>query len=197
MKQKLAILSSRLHEINNLVKTKNPSLLLQLQKSSIGNTSLKNNISSCIPVGDFGNITGTSWTVDSWMINAWYEYDGIVYNFSSDYILWYDDAQVRLQPLSEYAFDASKWTNSTGYNGPLTGNFYVTLMAVLVDAYGTGYTRVVEKTKVFSVQKNITLTGPTTRRENKYKLVADDTGATQCVLMDCSVTSDCSGLPDC
>jgi hypothetical protein len=157
----------------------------------------QNNISSCIPVGDFGNITGTSWIVDSWMINAWYEYDGIVYNFSSDYIFWYNDAQVRLQPLSEYAFDASKWTNSTGYNGPLTGNFYVTLMAVLVDGYGTGYTRVVEKTKVFSVQKNITLTGSTTRRENKYKLVADDTGATQCVLMDCSVTSDCSGLPDC
>jgi len=45
MKQKLAILSSRLHEINNLVKTKNPSLLLQLQKSSIGNTNGNGNVS--------------------------------------------------------------------------------------------------------------------------------------------------------
>jgi hypothetical protein len=36
MKQKLAILQNRLHEINNLVKTKNPSLLLQLQKSTAG-----------------------------------------------------------------------------------------------------------------------------------------------------------------
>jgi hypothetical protein len=33
MKQRLAIMGSRLHEISNLVKTKNPSLLLQLQKS--------------------------------------------------------------------------------------------------------------------------------------------------------------------
>ena len=35
MKQKLAVMQSRLHEINNLVKMKNPSLLLQLQKSSV------------------------------------------------------------------------------------------------------------------------------------------------------------------
>lgn len=32
MKQKLGIMQSRLHELNTLVKTKNPSLLLQLQK---------------------------------------------------------------------------------------------------------------------------------------------------------------------
>jgi hypothetical protein len=35
MKQKLSIMQSRLQEINNLVKIKNPSLLLQLQKSSV------------------------------------------------------------------------------------------------------------------------------------------------------------------
>ena len=34
MKQKLSIMQARLQEINNLVKIKNPSLLLQLQKSS-------------------------------------------------------------------------------------------------------------------------------------------------------------------
>jgi len=34
MKQKLSIMQTRLHEINNLVKTKNPSLLLQLQKNN-------------------------------------------------------------------------------------------------------------------------------------------------------------------
>ena len=33
MKQKLAIMQSRLHEINTLVKTKNPSLLLQLNRN--------------------------------------------------------------------------------------------------------------------------------------------------------------------
>jgi hypothetical protein len=36
MKQRLAIMQSRLHEINNLVKLKNPSLLIQLQKSGPG-----------------------------------------------------------------------------------------------------------------------------------------------------------------
>lgn len=36
MKQRLAIMQARLHEINTLVKTKNPSLLLQLQKGSQG-----------------------------------------------------------------------------------------------------------------------------------------------------------------
>ncbi len=36
MKQKLSIMQTRLHEINNLVKTKNPSLLLQLQKGGSG-----------------------------------------------------------------------------------------------------------------------------------------------------------------
>lgn len=34
MKQRLAVMGNRLHEINSLVKTKNPSLLLQLQKQS-------------------------------------------------------------------------------------------------------------------------------------------------------------------
>jgi hypothetical protein len=34
MKQKVSILNARLHEINSLVKTKNPSLLLQLQKTT-------------------------------------------------------------------------------------------------------------------------------------------------------------------
>lgn len=34
-KQRLTVMQSRLHEINNLVKMKNPSLLLQLQKSSV------------------------------------------------------------------------------------------------------------------------------------------------------------------
>lgn len=33
MKQRLGVMQARLHEINTLVKTKNPSLLLQLQKS--------------------------------------------------------------------------------------------------------------------------------------------------------------------
>ena len=33
MKQKLAIMQSRLHEVNTLVKTKNPSLLLQLNRN--------------------------------------------------------------------------------------------------------------------------------------------------------------------
>lgn len=32
-------MQSRLHEINNLVKMKNPSLLLQLQKSSVNMSS--------------------------------------------------------------------------------------------------------------------------------------------------------------
>ena len=35
MKQKLSVMQARLHEINNLVKIKNPSLLLQLQKTSV------------------------------------------------------------------------------------------------------------------------------------------------------------------
>jgi hypothetical protein len=51
MKQRLAIMQSRLHEINTLVKTKNPSLLLQLQKTVMNNnknvlngTTTNNNI---------------------------------------------------------------------------------------------------------------------------------------------------------
>ncbi len=39
MKQKLSIMQTRLHEINNLVKTKNPSLLLQLQKGNANSSS--------------------------------------------------------------------------------------------------------------------------------------------------------------
>ncbi len=39
MKQRLSIMQSRLHDINTLVKTKNPSLLLQLQKSGTSNLS--------------------------------------------------------------------------------------------------------------------------------------------------------------
>ena len=39
MKQRLAIMQSRLHEINTLVKTKNPSLLLQLQKTVMNNNN--------------------------------------------------------------------------------------------------------------------------------------------------------------
>ena len=35
MKQKLTVMQARLQEINNLVKVKNPSLLLQLQKTSV------------------------------------------------------------------------------------------------------------------------------------------------------------------
>ena len=35
MKQKLSAMGARLYEMSNLVKTKNPSLLLQLQKTSI------------------------------------------------------------------------------------------------------------------------------------------------------------------
>lgn len=35
MKHKLAVMNARLQEINNLVKVKNPSLLLQLQKNSL------------------------------------------------------------------------------------------------------------------------------------------------------------------
>jgi len=42
MKQRLAIMQSRLHEINTLVKTKNPSLLLQLQKSAMNGSSVLN-----------------------------------------------------------------------------------------------------------------------------------------------------------
>lgn len=38
MKQRLALMQTRVHEIVNLVKTKNPSLLLQLQKG--GNSSM-------------------------------------------------------------------------------------------------------------------------------------------------------------
>jgi hypothetical protein len=121
-----------------------------------------------------------------------------VYNLSSQYQTWFDDAQIRLENVSGSVFDAEKWTNNSEYNGLLTGHFYVTLVLNLI-SQETGYTRLVEKTKIFSVPHfvEVQLTGSTTRRENKYKLVADDTGATQCVLMDCSVTSDCSGLPDC
>lgn len=38
MKQKLSIMQSRLQEVNNLVKIKNPSLLLQLQKHTLHGT---------------------------------------------------------------------------------------------------------------------------------------------------------------
>lgn len=41
LKQKLSMMQSRLHEINNLVKVKNPSLLLQLQKSGISMTTTR------------------------------------------------------------------------------------------------------------------------------------------------------------
>lgn len=45
LKQKLAIMQARLHDINSLVKTKNPSLLLQLQKytASPGDASSSGN----------------------------------------------------------------------------------------------------------------------------------------------------------
>ena len=43
MKQKLAVMQSRLQEINNLVKIKNPSLLLQLQKQQTSTNITKNN----------------------------------------------------------------------------------------------------------------------------------------------------------
>lgn len=44
MKQKLVVMQSRLQEINNLVKIKNPSLLLQLQKQAAATAS--NNMST-------------------------------------------------------------------------------------------------------------------------------------------------------
>ena len=159
--------------------------------------SSTNNISSCIDTTDTGFISGTKWRIDGFTVMAWYEYDGVVYNFSSDYQTWFDNAQIRLQNLAGSVFDTTKWTNDKEYSGMFIGHFYVTLVVKLINSQ-TEYTRVVEKTKIFSVPKpTVLLTGSTTRRENKYKLVADDTGATQCVLMDCSVTSDCSGLPDC
>jgi hypothetical protein len=34
LKQKLAVMQSRLHDVSNMVKAKNPSLLLQIQKGS-------------------------------------------------------------------------------------------------------------------------------------------------------------------
>ena len=40
MKQKLAVMQTRLHEINNLVKSKNPSLLLQIQTTKGNNGAL-------------------------------------------------------------------------------------------------------------------------------------------------------------
>ena len=46
MKQRLVTMQSRLHEINNLVKTKNPSLLLQLQKSAAGSSALNASINA-------------------------------------------------------------------------------------------------------------------------------------------------------
>jgi hypothetical protein len=48
MKQKLSVMQARLQEINTLVKVKNPSLLLQLQKSSV------------LPVTHSFTATGTS-----------------------------------------------------------------------------------------------------------------------------------------
>ena len=162
--------------------------------------SSMDNISSCIDTVYNGLyfISGTKWVIEGFTVMAWYEYDGFVYNLSSDYQPWFDDAQIGLQNASGSVFDAKSWTNNSQYNGAGIGHFYVTLVLNLTNQ-DTGYTRLVEKTKIFSVPNvlRVRLTGSTTRRENKYKLVADDTGATQCVLMDCSVTSDCSGLPDC
>lgn len=162
--------------------------------------SSTNNISSCIDTDYNGLyfISGTKWAIDGFTVMAWYEYDGVVYNLSSQYQSWFDDAQIRLENVSGSVFDNEKRTNNSEYNGFTVTHFYVTLVLNLINQ-DTRYTRLVEKTKIFSVHGlvEVELTGSTTRRENKYKLVADDTGATQCVLMDCSVTSDCSGLPDC
>lgn len=52
IKQKLSIMGARLHEINTLVKAKNPSLLLQLQKAT-SNTNL--NLSSSSFAHTLGN----------------------------------------------------------------------------------------------------------------------------------------------
>jgi hypothetical protein len=39
MKSRLALMQSRLHDVNSLIKVKNPSLLLAIQKGNVGSGS--------------------------------------------------------------------------------------------------------------------------------------------------------------
>ena len=58
MKQRLGIMQGRLQDINNLVKLKNPSLLIQLQKGKKWSAIERRNTMNCLVLGPAFEITG-------------------------------------------------------------------------------------------------------------------------------------------
>jgi len=154
----------------------------------------------CIPVDTDGfnyYIAGTKWKLDGWQINYWYEYDGNIINWSTEPTASFSSGSVTDTILS---LDGSlvyfDKVPTSGYSNVTYVNIHATLILSLIDTTDGSF-RTVEKTKIISVPRApISLTS-SSRRLNKYKLITDENGNSQCVLMDCSVTTDCNTLPDC
>lgn len=167
---------------------------------------------NCVPLDEITEwdgikyfIAGTPWKVSSFQYNYFYQYDtgggqyptNVTYHdpiFVNPYVGGPAGIQF-LNFIGGTVFRFDKFT-STGYNSPSKANIYVTLTMSLYNQT-TGEYRTVEKTKTISINKApLTLTN-NREREHKYKLITDENGNSQCVLMDCSVTEDCNILPDC
>lgn len=164
-------------------------------------TSCNSSTPECIPLDDDGMsyyIAGTDWKLNAWQVNYWYEYDGQIVNatFPTPPGAFASGETLTLlnQTDGEQIFFSRVPT--TGYSNPGYVNIYITVTLLLISATDDSF-RTVEKTKLVSVPRTPVSLTSSPRRLNKYKLITDENGNSQCVLMDCSVTTDCNTLPDC
>jgi hypothetical protein len=164
----------------------------------------------CVDVvytGSSWQIQGTKWIVEDAQFNIWFDYtDGsgnpaiVNYTYISAY--WNGFQTTVLDQNADYILDHRKF-NISGYNTTKNKNIYVSFMVKISNPDappGSPEYRLVEKTKVITITKptDLSLISQSPRRETRYKLITDETtGRQQCVLMDCSVTTDCNTLPDC
>jgi len=154
----------------------------------------------CVPVTDNGfeyYIAGTNFKLDAYQVNYWYEYDGFIINWSTEPTSSFNDgAGVHTIVSTDNPLIFFNKVPTTGYSNTTNVNIYATVIFSLIDTVDGSF-RTVEKTKLVSVPRTpISLTLPSPR-VNKYKLITDENGNNQCVLMDCSTTTDCNTLPDC
>jgi hypothetical protein len=158
------------------------------------------NSPNCIPVDDSGGwfntlYAGTNWELGGIQYNYWYDHNAGNINFTEIGSFSDPESTAILSPDGEFMIFSNFPT--TGYHSVGNINFYITVTVVLVDQTNPNILRTVEKTKVVSVPRTAPSLTDSERRLNKYKLLTDQNGNTECVLMDCSVTTDCNTLPDC
>lgn len=153
-------------------------------------------------------IKNTKWQIVEMQSNVWYEYkdkatdtdeNAKIVNYTDDVTTFAPEYYISsiYDMNSEYVLNKNRFP-TTGYSTPGKINMFISVRANLYYE-PVGY-RLVEKTKVISIDRNtlrLSLTSSGSRN-TKYKLITDEeTGKSQCVLMDCSVTTDCNTLPDC